>query len=308
MNIWFYILEYITIFSGLRLLLKSAEDNGWFGNLFLSVSGIYLIFNYHRHEDAIKMVLIIMLIWDAVMLLLIWFRRIKGDKTRIIWKRVCNSVLAIKRAAVPVFVATALCICFGVGGEKTEEPKPEEVSVTYGDEYSFAENVDTMLKLQEDEWKYLPEEERLEVLQCVAYCEARYLGIWTPLTVKVEKMDDQIGGYYSEAEHAIYVNRDCFLNNSAMDSVETICHESYHAYSYRLVELYLNADEKTRQLLIFDDIKQYAEEFSAYTSLEEDLYTYYQQKCEKDAYSYGRQSAREYYQMIEQYLEEKGRE
>lgn len=303
MNIWFYILWTITLFSALKLILISHEDEGWFGNLFLSVSGVYLVLNYFKYEKAIRLVLIIMLLWDAVLLLLIWFRRIEGKRKKVIWKRVRNSIRAIKKAAIPVFMSTAICIGVGIVKVKQEEPKTEEAAVAYGDEYSFVENVDTMLKLQEDVWKYLSPEERLEVLQCVANCEARYLGIWTPITVKVEELEDGLGGFYRESEYAIYIDRECFLNNSAFDSVETICHESYHAYSFRLVELYLNADEKTKQLLIFEDIKKYAEEFDNYVSGEDDLYTYYQQECEQDAYAYGRQSAREYYQLIEEYLE-----
>lgn len=301
MTIWLYVILFFALISGVYVLMYASSEDGWIGNLLLSVSGFSLVLYAARYMKLIRTVVIVMLCVDAFLLILIWCR--KRRSWNAVEVRLKNSIKAIKNIAVLTFFVLAVFVY--VGTKKTEKNETEVAQKveTYGDEYSFDENVDTMLKLQEDVWKTLSPEERLKVLQCVANCEARYLGIWTPLTVKVTEMSDPLGGFYRDTERTIYINRESFLNNSAEKLVETVCHESYHAYSHRLVDLYLNADEKEQQLMVFDKVKMYADEFENYVGAETDLYEYYQQKCEIDAYVYGVNSMEAYFIKIEEYLE-----
>ena len=55
---------------------------------------------------------------------------------------------------------------------------------------------------------------------------------------------------------------------------------------------------KIKLHIFFYDASIYAEEFSNYASGKDDFVTYYGQKCEKDARSYGRSAVADYYSRI----------
>ena len=59
-------------------------------------------------------------------------------------------------------------------------------------EQTIANNMDTILLLQEDEWEKLSAQERLDVLQAVANIEQRYLGLPNELNVGVANLDADI--------------------------------------------------------------------------------------------------------------------
>lgn len=300
MTIWLYIILTITILNGIGLVTRSCEREEWMGNFVLCLCGFVILFHSYGYKGLVRTAVIVMLCIDALLLFMIWCRKMRTSDAVI--ARLQNSIKAIKMIAIPIFLFLSIFVY--VGTKKSEKATVEitQKVETYGDEYSFDSNVDTMLNLQEDVWKTLSPEKRLEVLQCVAHCEARYLGIWTPLTVKVEEMSDNLGGFYRDSDYTIHINRDAFLNKTGRELVEIICHESYHAYSFRLVDLYLNADEKEQQLMVFNKVKTYADEFENYVGSEKDLYEYYQQKCEKDAYVYGVSAMEDYFEKIDKSL------
>ena len=97
--------------------------------------------------------------------------------------------------------------------------------------------------LQEDEWEKLSAQERLDVLQAVANIEQRYLGLPNELNVGVANLDADILGYYTDKTHEIIVSADSLLYDSPWEVLDTICHEAYHSYQYRLVEALNGADE-----------------------------------------------------------------
>lgn len=204
-----------------------------------------------------------------------------------------------------------IIVSLNVFGEKTvvkaeTEPVQEDVIVTYGDECSFSENADVIANFQKEKWIKLDKNERREAAQCVAYCEARYWGIWTPLTVKVEDLESEdTRGCYNDQNYTIYIDEEYLMNGEAEEVLETICHEAYHAYSCRMIDLYKQASGEMKNLYVFQDTEQYMGEFEHYIDGAVNPIGYYFQECEKDAREYAKIAVEEYYALIEEYLIEK---
>ena len=171
-------------------------------------------------------------------------------------------------------------------------------------EQTIANNMDTILLLQEDEWAKLSAQERLNVLQTVANIEQRYLGLPNELNVGVANMDADTLGYYTDKTHEIIVSADSLLYDSPWEVLDTICHEAYHSYQYRLVEALNSADESSKNLRIFRKAYTYADEFASYKDGSADFCGYYTQDCESDARDYAEDAVSDYYWRIMDYLEE----
>lgn len=162
--------------------------------------------------------------------------------------------------------------CFDYGGFRRKRPVwliSAEIGRTAGhknnlSEQTIANNMDTILLLQEDEWEKLSAQERLDVLQAVANIEQRYLGLPNELNVGVANLDADILGYYTDKTHEIIVSADSLLYDSPWEVLDTICHEAYHSYQYRLVEALNGADENSKNLRIFRKAYTYADEFTSY--------------------------------------------
>ena len=170
------------------------------------------------------------------------------------------------------------------------------------EEQTIENNMDTLVVLYDGTWEALTVQERIDVLQTVANIEQRYLGLPHELIVGAANTDDNEAGCYNDKTHRIVVSMDCLFNYSPDYMVNTICHEAYHAYQYRLVDLWMNADQDSRSLKIFRRIRSYAEEFKNYTDIEDDLYSYYTQRCESDARDYADDAEWDYRRKVCKYL------
>lgn len=174
--------------------------------------------------------------------------------------------------------------------------------VFYSNE-TIEKNIDKLMQLQEDKWVSLSLDERLDILQTIADIERRYLGIPHELNVVYKDIEEtDILGHYLDKTHTITVNTPHLTNDDPFDLLNTICHESYHAYQHRLVEMYNESSEKFKELRVYIDVKDYAEEFANYTSGSEDKLTYFTQTCEEDARDYASSAVYEYKERIYSYI------
>lgn len=305
MSIWTTIIWAIAIIAGIEVLvgwINKTDD--WGTNFFIVGCSAFCLTFVSDYSKRVKLFLCIMLVCIILCWILIWCRAIKGrNRKRIIRRRIHNSFVGARRI-VAVMMAV---LAFSMVPSVWKKDNAKEVIVTYGDEYRFSENVETMLKLQEEEWKLLTIEEKVDVMQCVAFCEARYLGLWTPITVKVEDINREgVLGYYNDSEHAIYLDNEHIANDLAEKVLTSVCHEVYHAYSRRMVDVYNHSKDEMKKLRFFAAASQYAENIENYITPEEDEEGYLSQKFEIDAYQYSEYAASEYYRMIDEYLEENG--
>lgn len=164
------------------------------------------------------------------------------------------------------------------------------------------QRMDAISMLDEDTWQSLSASQRLSVLQTVADLESSKLGLPQRLLVRVAELEDPVAGSYVDADRTITVSAQALIRLSAMENLRIICHEAYHAYQYRLVEVYENLDSGEKDLLVFRNAAQYAREFADYASAEGDPESYYLQLCERESRSYAEEAVRQYYDEIAVYL------
>jgi len=163
----------------------------------------------------------------------------------------------------------------------------------------------TFLRLQEKFWNRMDAVQRRDLLQFVADTEAQRLGIESP-AVCARKLEGNVLGVYSDSDKLITLDLE-YMKDSEMDKVlATVCHECYHAYQHRLVEVYNRLEETEKQLMLFRPLAQYAAEFANYNDGSEDYAAYSAQQCEIDSEAYAAQAVQEYNARIQAYRESSG--
>ena len=270
---------------------------------------IYLVFSYfHIYKTALIVGLSIIgtaLSFYIILVIItnigdIWHGKYKGRLVKFFVGFLHTSRMIVSLGLSMVFVVFYLNLFFG-------QPLMDSITVATDPKVNnqkISGNIDTILLLQEDEWERLSVQERLNVLQTVANIEATYLGLPHELNVVVDILEETTSGHYNDRTHTIAVNADYVAEESAHDLVETIAHEAYHAYEHRLVDLHNNVSSQERNLLIFDRISEYKDNFENYINGDEDLYGYITQAVETDSIKYALTAVIDYYTAIEDYLEE----
>ena len=256
MNIWICLSWGILVVGVVSLILSYLYDRERVLTNHLIIMGSFeAIVFYSEYAKTVKICLSCIFVCILFYWILIWSRSIKRHKKRIICARIKKS-LSVANSIMGVFLGCFIVIVsFNIFGKKTvvkaeTEPVRENVVVTYGDEYGFRENADVIANFREEKWNKLDKDERREAAQRVAYCEARYWGIWTPLTVEVKDFEsDDTRGCYNDQNYTIYIDEEHLMNGRAKEVLETICHEAYHAYSFRMIDLYKQTSRRQSSIL-----------------------------------------------------------
>ena len=163
-------------------------------------------------------------------------------------------------------------------------------------------NMNTLTALADGRWEQYTAREKLNVLQTVANIERNYLGLPHELNVGAEDMSRDKAGTYHDKTHEIRISMTSLLYDSPWELINTVCHEACHAYQHRLVELLLESGQESRGLILFRDVREYAQEFQNYTGTDGNFDSYYYQQCESDARNFAEESEREYFIRIKDYL------
>ncbi len=202
-----------------------------------------------------------------------------------------------------IMAVSGVNIFFGSGIMKSGVSAVSQVNV--GNQ-SLADNMETVALLQDDAWKTLTVRERLDVLQTVANIEQRYLGLPNELNVGAANLRDSVLGYYSDTTHEIIIDMDSLLYDSSWEVLDTVCHEAYHSYQYRMVEALSSADKSIKNLKLFRKANSYEGELGNYADGEEDFCSYYYQDYENDARDYAADAVDDFYRRInENFLEKR---
>lgn len=177
-------------------------------------------------------------------------------------------------------------------------------NTAYSEEYTIAENMEVLQRIDPKIWAVCTNEEKLEFVQTVANAEANYLGIPKPLPVRVYDLPDNRLGQFAHEEYEIQidedylyfcdVNQDGYKESTVLDIVKTICHEAYHVYQRELVSAYLSVDDNHQNLLLFLPASEYLENLKNYNYPKDDYYAYYNQRLEKDARAYAEDAIMDY--------------
>ncbi len=303
--LWLMILVFCI--AGICLEFKTRRSGASIMRNLLVAYGLYTAIAYFQ----IKKTLILVVIAAASVLsmayaLLVLGRRIRNRRNykRVLLRRIWRAVLAVQK----IFAAglSVILLVLGVNvffGSTVVTASMDEGQASVN-EQTIANNMETILKLQEDIWKELSAEERLGIMQTMANIEQRYLGLPDKLNVGALSLAEGQLGYYIDNTHEIIISLDSLLGDSPLEVLDTVCHEAYHSYEHRLVEVYREADERNRNLRFFRQADSYVEEFNNYVNGKEDFCVYYEQDCERDAREYARKVVYDYCEKIGEYLQE----
>lgn len=145
-------------------------------------------------------------------------------------------------------------------------------------------------QLEPEHWNSLSEQSKLEVLQVVSAIESERLGLPFVPRVKSSKLNRASRavntlGEYSDTTREIRIDKEVLDSFSPLSTVGIVCHESYHALQYRMVEAYGKINDKEiRQLAPMRIAAVYSREFDNYVN--SPFEKYYSQTCEVTAREY----------------------
>ena len=181
-----------------------------------------------------------------------------------------------------------------------------EGGLVYSEADSLANNMDTVLLLEQERWEQLDEEERLAVLEVICNIEGRYLGLNKRVVLMAStEMAADTKGAYSNMLSLIRINRDCLMEDISEKTVNTVCHEMFHAAQHQYVDIYNSLSPADRECYFLQEAAVYAAEFDNYQSTitGSDYEDYYTQAVEKAARRYAISATDEYFEAIGKYYE-----
>ena len=305
------LLGIMTVFCIAGSIMEIKDNRNGVSVFFNLVSGygIYTVLTYYQISRLFIMIcLLITGILSVIYSVLIIGRKIKNRKHigRIICRRVIRATSMTQKLMgvgfALIMVVSGINILFGSSIMKSGVHPATQKNIS---EQSLSNHMETIALLQEDSWSMLTIQTRLDVLQTVANVEQRYLGLPNELNVGAANLNEGVLGYYSDKTHEIVISMDSLIYDSPWEVLDTVCHEAYHSYQHRVVEVLHGADEYNKNLRLFRRANSYASEFNNYISGAEDFCSYYYQDCESDAREYAEGAVADYYLRINEYLVEK---
>ena len=256
------------------------------------------------NEDLFSMatsIITIMIVLYTILCIMcsVWFMvtKLKTYST----KKIVNRLILNSRGII-LIVLTAFIIPTAIITtiEKINEDKE---FIVFSEEYMISNNIDVICNFQEDVWSGLTTEEKIYSLQTIADIEVSRLGLPHQLTVRANTMSEILAAQYTDKDHVIEINI-TYLDESAENLLNSVCHEAFHAFENRLVEAYNSVDKKYCNLRSFYHAEDYKNEFDNYVDADCSTIDYYFQTCEIDAREYGEKEAMFYCQTIKRYFEE----
>ncbi len=208
---------------------------------------------------------------------------------------VAHGLMGIRSIVVTCFAVLWLSIAVNTAfgnGQLLSRVKPEGGNDQTVD---LADYEDVLGKLQNDIWQELTVQQRLDTLQVVANIECSRLGLPHELTLDGRIMDEHINAFYTDSLHSISVNLEYLEQGTSYQLLKTVCHEAYHAYQFRLCDVWDTLDRQYQQLKAFEYVRSYKSEFCNYVEGTDDFVNYYIQACEVTARAYAEDTVLEVY-------------
>lgn len=302
------LLGMVAAFSASGILLEMKKRRNIFSvsvNLLFAYGGYTVLAYRDIRPELITVAFIPATAFSFCLILAFLWIRIWSSGQRFFKRRFYRMLLFIQSAYAASMAAILLVLGANMlFGSAILRPSAAKEMAMLDDSQNIADNMDTILLLQEKEWRELSVKERLDVLQTVADIEKTYLGLPHELSVGAANLKEELLGYYNDNTHEIIINLDQLLDAQAHELLSITCHEVRHSYQHRLVDAYNSADAQTRELRLFRTVGSFAEEFNDYADGFEDFCGYYSQECESDAREYAENAICDYYDRIFEYLEE----
>lgn len=296
----------ILLVVGISLTINNERNSLSILTNLLFVYELYSLISYYRTFSLLYSIILLVasLVSASVFFRTITYKPHRQENAFVFSPGVHRAMIRAK-STVSLVCAVAmipLFINFGFGDSlvwKTETASSNPDDTTW----TIAENIEVVSNLREEIWETLSSSEKVDTLQVIANIERQYLGLPHELNVIVSRCEESTLASYDDSTHTIEINIEYFDDQTAHEMLDSICHESYHAYQHALCEAYSDTNPKYSNLLAFAEVPQYLAEFSNYNSGSEDPYGYATQLCEVMARRYAQKSVIEYYYKISIALE-----
>ena len=197
--------------------------------------------------------------------------------------------VGIKDIVAVTGIVLMIVVCvqkFMVGALMASSPDVQNVEVDEAEEY-FLDNIDMLLKLEQEDWDKLDNQEKINILQAVVNYEAMTLGLEPNIVLYSSRLEKGVNGYCIYKDRVIYIDIDHLSDSSHEKVYQTVVHEIFHAAQGQYKDIYENLDESQKKLYFLRRAEQYSQEWDNYKSSSEDGYMeYYIQEMESDARAY----------------------
>ena len=205
--------------------------------------------------------------------------------------------------AVCTLVVMGAAVASALRGGVVIRPDQRAQDSIHGGEDTISNHIEEVCKLNSDTWETMSLEERMDLLQTIANIERNFLGVDHELPLGAGEMEEGTLGKYNPVTNQIVLSLDHLAEDDVFGVLDTVLHECYHAYQHSLVDLYGQSPERYRDLQLFDEAREYAEEMADYQS-GEDFTAYYTQRMERDARVYAAAGVNDYKDRIIAHLTE----
>ena len=142
-------------------------------------------------------------------------------------------------------------------------------------------NVGFMAVFSHDTWQRCGVETRVSALEMLHEYEAEKLGM-PPVPISAARIGPSTLGSYNPAENVIVIDLERLQSTDASDALDTILHESFHAYQYYMIGA-VDWDAPYAQTAYFDTLRAWHDNAAAYINAADDVDGYYEQPLEADA-------------------------
>lgn len=206
----------------------------------------------------------------------------KKKKLRVIG-RALNNILATL-SVISIIGMWGYCL---TGMYTADEPAASSIKMAEDGEL-WDSNQDMLRLWKEDTYTDLSDEKKKTLFQQLIDLECAYWGI-EPVKLVVEEYESEtLMGYYVDEDHIISIREEMF-GLPREEVINTLLHETHHAYVHKLMESVDLRDkniEKNKNLRIYKELYKYKEGIENYISAETDYDSYYNNPIEVAAREY----------------------
>ncbi len=164
-------------------------------------------------------------------------------------------------------------------------------------------NMPVISKIDETIWKNLSLEDRMDVMQTLANVEKAHLGISHEVNVRADSLGLGTYGTYDHSKHEVTINVQVIMEDESTQAVTTLCHEMRHAFQHDSAEAFLSLSKEYQGLIIFDDMRDFYENFEDYQIASRDGFEEYEsQTVEADSREYSEKRTAFYFWAVDKYF------
>ncbi len=249
--------------------------------------GIILVFKYIEEYTAIVFsVSFLLAVFSMILIYRNWHSIVEKSRRAVQFRiAIINRLLEFSNVTIVILFVLTLCArmlpFYAIEASNNSNQQMDNWNQIYS-------------KLDEDTWRGLNEKEKITLLQKVVDIECSQKLKCEKITLSASKLSDgTLGGYNENLEkNKVYIDRQHMNSSDVSEVVNTVIHETFHAYCYQCV-LAAEDMKEISELMYFFQLSEWKNNFENYISPEESYIGYATQPLERDARAYADERTKE---------------